>query len=213
MINFILNGSRLDMSKNYIGYAPEYIVILTILWIVAVRFKSITLTAISLIVTLCVLWFFQGALSLPIHIDPTILYCPCDGVVSDIIQHGNRVQICIFLNIHNTHVQYSPFNCTVKRIRHKEGSFHPAYLLQKSQYNERTEYVLHNNVFGDILFVQIAGQLARRIVSFVKEGEQVDAMTPIGLIKLGSRCDVYVQGNLLVKKGDRVRIGDPLVSR
>ena len=197
------------MSKNYIGYAPEYIVILSILWIVAVRFKSITLIAISFILTLCILWFFQGALSLPIHINPNILYCPCDGVVSDIIQHGNRVQICIFLNIHNTHVQYSPFNCTVKRIRHKEGSFHPAYLLQKSQYNERTEYVLHNNVFGDILFVQIAGQVARRIVSFVKEGEQIDAMTPIGLIKLGSRCDVYVQGNLLVKKGDRVRIGDP----
>jgi hypothetical protein len=105
------------MSKNYIGYAPEYIVILSILWIVAVRFKSITLIAISFILTLCILWFFQGALSLPIHINPNILYCPCDGVVSDIIQHGNRVQICIFLNIHNTHVQYSPFNCTVKKMK------------------------------------------------------------------------------------------------
>jgi phosphatidylserine decarboxylase len=121
------------------------------------------------------------------------------------------VQICIFLNIHNTHIQYSPFDCTVKSIQHKEGSFHPAYLLQKSKYNERTEYILYNNVFGDVKFVQIAGQLARRIVSLVKTGEQVPAMAPIGLIKLGSRCDVYVKGQLLVKKGDRVRIGDPLV--
>jgi phosphatidylserine decarboxylase len=131
--------------------------------------------------------------------------------VSDIIQHGDMVQICVFLNIHNTHVQYSPFDCTVKSIQHKDGTFHPAYLLQKSKFNERTEYILHNNVFGNVKFVQIAGQLARRIVSFVEEGERVLAMAPIGLIKLGSRCDVYVRGNLLVSKGDRVRIGDPLV--
>jgi phosphatidylserine decarboxylase len=83
-------------------------------------------------------------------------------------------------------------------------------MLEKSQYNERTEYVLENATFGDVIFVQIAGQLARRIVSFVKEGQDVTAMSPIGLIKLGSRCDVYVQGESLVKKGDRMRIGDPL---
>jgi len=199
------------MLNNYIGYATEYIAILAILWILAARFKNMKLTVLALILTICVLWFFQGASSLRTAIDPRVLYCPCDGTVSDIIQHGDMVQICIFLNIHNTHVQYSPFDCTVKNIRHKDGSFHPAYLLQKSKYNERTEYILHNHVFGDVKFVQIAGQLARRIVSFVKTGEQVPAMAPIGLIKLGSRCDVYVKGQLLVKKGDRVRIGDPLV--
>jgi phosphatidylserine decarboxylase len=201
------------MPMNYIGYAPEYIAILAILWILAAKFKSILLSILSLIVTVCVLWFFQGALFLPTYIDPNILYCPCDGVVSDIIQHGDMVQISIFLNIHNTHVQYSPFDCTVKRITYRDGTFHPAYLLQNSQFNERTEYVLHNEVFGDVLFVQIAGQLARRIVSFVQEGDRVAAMEPLGLIKLGSRCDVYVKGNLLIKKGDRVRIGDPLASR
>lgn len=201
------------MPKNYIGYAPEYLAILAALWILALRFKSITLTVLSLIVTIYIVWFFQGALSLPTDIDPTILYSPCDGVVTDIIQHDNMVQISIFLNIFNTHVQYSPFNCTVKRITHKDGSFNPAYLLQKTQFNEQTQYILHNNVFGNVLFVQIAGQFARSIVSFVKEGDQVTAMTPIGLIKLGSRCDIYVKGNLLVKKGDRIRIGDPLVSR
>jgi len=202
---------RLDMFNNYLGYAPEYIATLTVLWIAAAALKSIKLAVAALVVSFCLLWFFQGARSLPTDIDPRVLYCPCDGVVSDIIQHGDTIQICIFLNIHNTHVQYSPFDCTVKSIRHKEGSFHPAYLLEKSQYNERTEYVLENATFGDVVFVQIAGQLARRIVSFVEEGQAVSAMSPIGLIKLGSRCDVYVRGESAVKKGDRVRIGDPLV--
>jgi phosphatidylserine decarboxylase len=199
------------MAINYIGNAPEYIVILTILWLLSILYKRISLIILSLILSVCVLWFFQGASSFPNKIDPTILYSPCEGIVSDIVQRDNVVQICIFLNIHNTRVQYSPFDCTIKQIRHKEGAFHPAYLLQKSQYNERTEYILQNATFGEVTFVQIAGQLARRIVTFVKEGHRIDAMTPIGLIKLGSRCDIFVKGDLLVKKGDCVCIGDPLV--
>jgi phosphatidylserine decarboxylase len=198
---------------NYIGYAPEYIIILLLLWILSFYYKSFKLQIVSFVLTFCILWFFQGALFFPNHIDPTILYCPCDGVVSDIIYHENSIQICVFLNIHNTHVQYSPFDCIVKSISHKPGSFHPAYLLEKSQYNERTEYVLYNEYFGNVLFVQIAGQLARRIVSFVEVEQKISAMEPVGLIKLGSRCDIYVNGHVLVKKGDRVKIGSPLVEK
>ena len=198
--------------NNYILYAPEYIILLVLLWIFAV-FKRKSLIYISIVLTFCLLWFFQGA-SVPTEIKPRILYCPCDGVVSNIIEHTEYVQICIFLNVHNTHVQYSPFDCTIKQIEHKEGTFHPAYLLEKSQYNERTEYILNNEYFGDVLLVQIAGQIARSIVTFVEES-RVLAMQPIGLIKLGSRCDVYVKkGNqILVRKGDRVKIGSYLVSK
>lgn len=201
------------IGNNYICYAPEYIGIFIFLWIYASITRNSILLACTCFLIFCILWFFQGASSLPTIIDPRILYCPCDGIVSEIIQHNDRVQICIFLNVHNTHVQYSPFDCTVTSIRHKDGSFHPAYLLEKSQYNERTEYILHNQHFGDVKFVQLAGQLARRIVTFVEEQQSITAMTPIGIIKLGSRCDVYVRGSILVKKGDRVRIGDPLVKK
>jgi len=201
------------IGNNYIGYAPEYIGILIFLSIYAITMKNRMLLACVCFLTFCILWFFQGASSLPTTIDPRILYCPCDGIVSAIIQHDDHVQICIFLNVYNVHVQYSPFDCTVTSIRHKEGSFHPAYLLEKSQYNERTEYILHNAHFGDVTFVQIAGQLARRIVTFVEEQQSISAMSPIGLIKLGSRCDIYVRGTILVKPGDRVHIGDPLVKK
>ena len=201
------------IGNNYIGYAPEYIGIFIFLWIYAITTRNSILLACICFLTFCILWFFQGASSFPTILDPRVLYCPCDGTVSDIIQHDDYIQICIFLNVHNTHVQYSPFDCIVKSIQHKEGSFHPAYLLEKSQYNERTEYILHNTYFGDVKFVQLAGQLARRIVTFVEEQQSIKAMSPIGLIKLGSRCDIYVRGFTSVKPGDRVYIGDPLVKR
>ena len=198
---------------NYIGYAPEYIVLIAILIITALIIKSRILLIISVIFTFCIIWFFQGALSLPTKFDPRTLYCPCDGIVSKIIEKDGRIQISVFLNVHNTHVQYSPFECTVKSIAHKDGTFHPAYLFEKSQYNERTEYILNNKYFGDVLFIQIAGQLARSIVSFVNAPQTVKPMEPIGLIKLGSRCDVYVNNKamVLVREGDRVQIGDSLV--
>jgi len=206
-VNTILN--------NYISYAPEYSFLFIILLMLSVYMKSNKLAVVACIFFLCLLYFFQGANIVAKQNDKNTLYCPCDGIVSAIIPHENYTQVCVFLNVHNTHVQYAPFDCTVKSIKHIPGSFHPAYLLEKSQYNERTEYVLHNAVFGDVPFVQIAGQLARSIVSFVKELDTVRVMEPLGLIKLGSRCDIYVpRGNLiLVQEGDRVRIGDPLVEK
>jgi len=206
-VNTILN--------NYISYAPEYSFLFIILLMLSVYMKSNKLAVAACIFFLCLLYFFQGANIVARQNDKNTLYCPCDGTVSAIIPHEDYTQVCVFLNVHNTHVQYAPFDCTVKSIKHIPGSFHPAYLLEKSQYNERTEYVLHNDVFGDVPFVQIAGQLARSIVTFVKELDTVRVMEPLGLIKLGSRCDIYVpRGNLiLVQEGDRVRIGDPLVEK
>lgn len=208
------------IANNYIAYAPEYYLIFGCILFFAVLLKHTKLAIIACILSLCILYFFQGASKERIdhvlhNLDKNTVYCPCDGTVSGIIKHENYTQICVFLNVHNTHVQYAPFDCTVKSIKHIPGSFHPAYLLEKSQYNERTEYILHNAVFGDIPFVQIAGQLARSIVTFVEESDTVQTMEPIGLIKLGSRCDIYVPHGLtiLVKEGDRVRIGDPLVEK
>ena len=207
------------MSPHYIRYAPDYIIGVLACGVLAIVFKSKGLFVLTLVFTVCLLVFFRGVHSLPSESDrdPRILYCPCDGVVSDIRYHPDgRTQISIFLNIHNIHVQYSPFKCTVKSITHTDGSFHPAFLLEKSQHNERTEYVLQNAVFGEVVLIQIAGQLARSIVSFVHPNSRLDVFSPIGMIKLGSRCDVVVANRhqpplVLVQKGDRVRIGDPLI--
>jgi len=196
-------------------FAPEYIVFILILMIFGCVLKNDVILLFCLALSTCLLYFFRGATTIPNYFNQIDMYCPCDGIVSNIAESDSHVRISIFLNIHNCHIQYAPFDCLVRSIQHIPGSFHPAYMLQKSQYNERVVYVLVNEYFGPVIFVQIAGQLARRIVSFVKPGEKLTAQEPLGLIKLGSRCDLVIKkGNLIhIQKGSRVRIGDVIMSR
>jgi phosphatidylserine decarboxylase len=168
---------------------------------------------ISITIFVLLLVFFRGV---NFHFEPRhdILYAPCEGNIKQIQEYTDKVHITIFLNIHNVHVQYAPCDCIVKSIKYVPGQFNKAYILEKSKYNERMEYILKNERLGDFKFIQIAGQVARRIKSFVKEGQQLTALEPLGLIKFGSRCDLVIPKKnieLLVKKGQHVNIGDPMV--
>lgn len=193
---------------NYVPLAPEFLGLVIAAWISCAVAKRRLVCVIAASITAFVLLFFRGA-GVPSRIERTALYCPCDGTVQSIIDHGmGYYQVCVFLGVTNVHVQYSPCDCTVHRIRHVRGAFHPAYLHEKSACNERVEYEMHSAVFGRIRVVQIAGQLARRIVPFVKVGDRLPAMARLGMIKLGSRCDVYFKGMPLVASGERVRVGD-----
>jgi phosphatidylserine decarboxylase len=200
--------------NTYIHHAFDLIFVVVIFFGIGLLRKSKTLIIASFILLLCLFYFFRGWNNNVKHIDDTVLYCPCDGIVKDIVDRGNHIHVVIFLNIHNIHAQYAPFKCRVEKIQHKLGSFHPAYLLEKSIYNERVEYTLLNDVFGKVGFVQIAGQVARRIVSFLKEGVEIEGLSPIGLIKLGSRCDLHIPKQrgleLLTSINNRIRIGDPI---
>lgn len=164
------------------------------------------------------LWFFRGWNNTKKEYNNNILYSPCEGKIENIIETDEYIHIMIFLNIHNIHVQYAPFNCVVKNMTYVKGTFYPAYMLEKSKYNERQEYVLQHPLFGDVLFKQIAGQVARRIKSFVKEGEHLKVFEPIGMIKFGSRCDIIIpkkkffnNTKVLCSKNDNVKIGCALV--
>lgn len=202
---------------NYIIFAPEYIFIFACLICIGLYLKSKWILIASTIIFMMLLCFFRPWNGKQVnHVDPTTLYCPCDGIVKDIKIINNKIQIIIFLNVHNIHVQYTPFNCQVTSIRYHKGTFHPAYILEKSQYNERMEYTLTNEYFGPITFIQIAGQLARRIVSFVSKNQQLQSLDPLGLIKFGSRCDIIVplncnRYNIMIQQGQRVHIGDELI--
>ena len=138
-----------------------------------------------------------------------MIVAPCDGKIISInkINHVTT-HIAIFISLFDSHVQWSPVSGIVESITHKTGSFHPAYILNKSRYNERTEMIMYvPQIKDEIKIVQIAGQMARRIVTYVNEQDHVKRGDIFGMIKLGSRVDLFVPHDkikLLVNVGDVV---------
>lgn len=207
---------------NYILLAPEALVIPACVFAVAWRMGIAWLMVTVSVVFVVLLAFYRGRnwhrglLRSPniAAMDRSLVVSPCDGKVLRIQEHPetDTVQVAMFLNVHNVHVQYAPMAGRIVSIHHKPGEFQPAYLFEKSQYNERVETTLETDI-GRVGIVQIAGLLARRILPFHKPGARLVRGEPLGLIKFGSRVDVHLpraRVQVLVKEGDRVRIGTPL---
>jgi phosphatidylserine decarboxylase len=134
---------------------------------------------------------------------------PADGKVVDI--RGRKV--CIFMNVHNVHVNRAPLTGKVISMEHKKGGYMPAF-HKDSERNERT-HTLIDTEHGIVEVVQIAGTIARRIVSYVQVGDQMDRGQRFGMIRFGSRVDVTVPENfdILCKKGDKVTAGMTIIAR
>ena len=123
---------------------------------------------------------------------------------------GDCTMISTFMNLYNVHVNRIPFTGTVKDILHKSGIHLPAF-KKESEKNERVITILDTNL-ETIKVVQIAGTLARRIVPYIKKGDKLKKGEKIGIIKFGSRVDVYLPNkkikNIRVKVGDIVKAGE-----
>lgn len=205
------------MSNNFIHKSPTiimFLVAIIITSLIVINYSIIPMV-LAILFVLFVIYFFRGwAKPFEFPLEENVMYSPCDGTIQRIEQNDTNIRIIIFLNIHNIHVQYTPFDCTVRKIEYQQGTFHPAYMLEKSDYNERQRYTLLNEIFGIVHFTQIAGQVARRVESFVKQGDKLIALTPIGMIKFGSRCDIVLEKRpdiqVIKHTGDRVYIGDKL---
>jgi len=131
---------------------------------------------------------------------------PTDGYVMDIHTLVDGTQhIMIFLSIFDVHCQWYPINGCVKHIEYKRGTFAPAYLLKKSQFNESSQTNIQTK-WGLVKVKQIAGQIARRIVNDSQVNQMVKKGDLLGRIKLSSRVDVFLpaDAHLLVKKGETV---------
>jgi phosphatidylserine decarboxylase len=140
---------------------------------------------------------------------------PCDGKIV-IIQEveeteyfkERRLQVSVFMSINNVHINWIPVNGTVKYFRHHQGKYLVAWHPKSSEKNERTTFVIDvDNKGTEILFRQIAGYIARRIVTYVKEGELVEQNQQLGFIKFGSRMDLFLPlgTEICVKEGDCVK--------
>jgi phosphatidylserine decarboxylase len=144
------------------------------------------------------------------------IICPADGkvVVIEEAQENEyfkdkRLQISVFMSPINVHVNRNPISGIVKFFKYHPGKYLVAWDPKSSTDNERTTVVVENSNGVPVLFRQIAGALARRIVWYVKEGDQVEQGKEFGFIKFGSRVDVFlpVGTQVNVNLGDKVKGG------
>ncbi len=128
-----------------------------------------------------------------------IVVAPADGKVvvieevdEDTYFHDRRIMVSIFMSLFNVHANWFPVDGKVKFVHHQDGNYHKAWLPKASEENERADVMITTPEGEDILCRQIAGAMARRIVTYAKEGEECYIDEHLGFIKLGSRVDVYL---------------------
>lgn len=176
-------------------------------------FWFVVLVSAFLLIT--ILQFFRSPIRSIIPHEDTIL-CPADGKVVIIEEaeepeyfKGRRLQLSIFMSPINVHVNRNPVSGTVKFFKYHPGKFLVAWHPKSSTQNERTTVVVQTAGGREVLFRQIAGALARRIVWYLKEEDQVEQGSEFGFIKFGSRVDLFLPlGTAVnVKVGDKVTGG------
>jgi phosphatidylserine decarboxylase len=171
--------------------------------------------AIGIFLIVLMLQFFRKP-SRKFNLDENILVSPCDGkvVVIEEVEEteyfkDKRIQVSIFMSPINVHINWNPFNGTYKYVKYHPGKFLMAFNPKSSTENERSSIVIEDKNGNAVLFRQIAGFLARRIVYYAKEGEKAEKGKEFGFIKFGSRVDLFfpIGTKIDLKIGDVVKGG------
>jgi phosphatidylserine decarboxylase len=183
---------------------------------------SKTLGLIMILLTVWVYYFFRDPDRISIQ-DDSFLVSPADGLISSIaevdgpaelsLEKKKFTKISIFMNVFNCHVNRTPASANVEEILYKPGKFLNASLDKSSEENERNYYRLKLKDGDEIIIVQIAGLIARRIVTEVEVNQSIEQGERIGMIRFGSRVDVYFSNRkLLAKLGQNVVAGESLLA-
>jgi phosphatidylserine decarboxylase len=127
---------------------------------------------------------------------------------------NEMLRICVFMNVFNVHINRSPITGKINKIVYKKGHFFNASLDKASEKNERSSLVLSNEKGVEIVVVQIAGLIARRILSFVSANQGLDQGERYGLIRFGSRVDIYlpIDSKINCNVGDKVIAGESVLA-
>ncbi|MDA8052894.1 MAG: phosphatidylserine decarboxylase family protein [Deltaproteobacteria bacterium] len=189
------------------------------------KYVFLSLSLIFLIFFIFNIYFFRDPERKTTLKEDEIL-CPADGrvifmqrVFDDRFLNREAVKISIFMSLFNVHVNRAPINGKVEKIIYNKGRFFSANLDKASLENEFNGIILNSNISGrriaKIAFVQIAGLVARRIVCTIREGDEIAAGERFGLIKYGSRLDLYLPLDFesYVRINDRVFSGKTVLGR
>ena len=165
-----------------------------------------------LILAVFCLWFFRDPdRQIP---EGPVAVSPADGVVVAIKPEGAQTRISIFLNVFDVHVNRSPIAGKITKIEYKTGKFLVASREEATTDNEQN-FITVEGPNGKIVFSQIAGLIARRIICYKKAGDTVQAGDRVGYIKFGSRVDIFLgpEWSIEVKQGQRVAGGADIIAR
>ena len=186
-------------------------------------FLSTFLGLIGLLLSIWVYYFFRDPERISIN-DENYLTSPADGEVLMVhevdgpkelgLEDRKFTKISIFMNVFDCHVNRTPCEGKISEILYKPGKFLNASLDKASEDNERNYYKITNNQGEDVIVVQIAGLIARRIVCESSKDQQLQQGERIGMIRFGSRADVYFENyKTLVKVGQKTIAGETLLAK
>ena len=186
-------------------------------------FLSSLLGLVGLIISIWVYYFFRDPERISIN-DDEYLTSPADGEVLMVhevdgpkelgLEDRKFTKISIFMNVFDCHVNRTPCEGKISEILYKPGKFLNASLDKASEDNERNYYKIKNNQGEDVIVVQIAGLIARRIVCESSKDQQLQQGERIGMIRFGSRADVYYENyETLVKIGQKTIAGETLLAK
>ena len=178
---------------------------------------------ISFVFTVWIYYFFRDPERFPIK-DENYLVSPADGVVSQIIEtngpselglEGKKfTRVSIFMNVFNCHVNRIPCSGKINKIFYKPGKYINATLDKASDENERNYVKMVNSNGDELILVQIAGLIARRIVCEIKENDEIKQGDKFGIIRFGSRVDLYFEKyRILVRKNQKTISGETIIAK
>ena len=196
---------------------------ISILLTFLVLFFSKFLGFVFLTITVWVYYFFRDPERFSIN-DDSFLVSPADGLIIDIseksgpeelrLENTTFTKVSIFMNVFNCHVNRTPTSGTIQEIYYKPGKFVNASLDKASEENERNYFKIKSAKDNEeIILVQIAGLIARRIVCEVEQGQDLKQGERIGMIRFGSRVDMFFKNKkVLAKIGQNVIAGESLIA-
>ena len=202
------------------GY--KFLIISVIVTLVLLAFSGF-LGTLGILLTIWVYYFFRDPERIIIE-DDNYLVSPADGEVIKVeevdgpkevgLENQKFKKISIFMNVFDCHVNRTPCAGTVEEILYKPGKFLNASFDKASEDNERNYYKIKDNAGNNIIVVQIAGLIARRIVCETNNGQTLSQGERIGMIRFGSRADVYYENyDPLVKVGQKTISGETLLAK
>ncbi len=214
----MMNNIFPKLHKEGYKFLAISIIITFIIWLF-----SNFLAIIMLLITIWVYYFFRDPDRVSIN-DNSFLVSPADGLVTDIsevdgpeelgLEKKKYTKISIFMNVFNCHVNRTPLDGKVEEIFYKPGKFFNASLDKASKENERNYYKILSSKGEEIIIVQIAGLIARRIICEVSKDQNLKQGDRIGMIRFGSRVDLFCSNKtILAKIGQNVIAGESLLAK